>query len=142
MKINKKYILLIITILLVTSTLLFAFGQNEVKETAMDEVVAQYNKIDAATAKEAFDTQTDITIIDVRTLSEYNSGHVIDAINIPLDVVGNTVAEQFPNKDEKLYLYCRSGNRSAQAAKILVEKGYTNVYDFGGIINWPYGVEI
>ena len=138
---NKKYILLILIILLVTSTL-FAFGQNEVKETTVNEVEAQYNKIDAETAKEAFDTQSDITIIDVRTEGEYSGGHVIGAINIPLDVIGDSVEEQFPNKDEKLYLYCRSGNRSAQAAKILVERGYTNVYDFGGIINWPYGVEI
>lgn len=142
MGIRKKHIILILTILLVSSTLLFAVGQNEVKETPVVEMVAEYHKIDAATAKEAFDTQTDITIIDVRTEGEYSGGHVIDAINIPLDVVGKSVAEQFPNKDEKLYLYCRSGNRSAQAAKILVEMGYTNVYDFGGIINWPYEVVI
>ncbi|MFA7108716.1 MAG: rhodanese-like domain-containing protein [Sphaerochaetaceae bacterium] len=142
MKMNKKYIVLILTILLVTSTLLFAFGQNEVKETTVVEMAAEYHKIDAETAKEAFDTQTDITIVDVRTESEYNGGHVIDAINIPLDVIGKSAIEQFPNKNEKLYVYCRSGSRSAQAAKILVEMGYTNVYDFGGIINWPYGVEI
>ena len=52
-----------------------------------------------------------------------------------------SVLEQFPNKDEKLYVYCRSGNRSAQAAKLLVNQGYTNVYDFGGVIDWSYGLE-
>ncbi len=103
-------------------------------------ISAQYNKIDSMSAKEVFDTQKDITIIDVRTAGEFESGHIENAINIPLDVIEATVLEKYPNKDEKLYLYCRSGNRSSQAAKLLVNQGYTNVYDFGGIISWPYEV--
>jgi len=141
LKTKKKYIILISVILLVLPAFLFAFGQNEVKETSVVEAVAQYHKIDAKTAKVAFDTQSDIIIIDVRTEGEYNNGHIIDAINIPLGEVEMSVLEQFPNKDENLYVYCRSGNRSAQAAKLLVNQGYTNVYDFGGVIDWSYGLE-
>jgi rhodanese-related sulfurtransferase len=138
-----KYIITISLVFIVASTAVFASGQTETKEETMSEVQkAEYHKIDAETAKNIFDTQDDIIIIDVRTEGEYKSGHVENSINIPLDVITSTVTEQFPNKDEKLYVYCRSGNRSAQAAKLLVKAGYTNVYDFGGIISWPYKVVI
>jgi rhodanese-related sulfurtransferase len=140
---NKKkiYILIISIILLVMSPSIFAFSKKEIQEEdKVEQVVAKYNRIDAKTAKEAFDTQSDIYIIDVRTPEEFNSGHVINSINIPLDIIVRTTLEKYPNKEEKLYLYCRSGNRSSQAAKLLVKQGYTNVYDFGGIISWPYEV--
>eukprot|EP01156_Anaeramoeba_ignava_P004311 Anaeramoba_ignava/a229035_22.p1 GENE.a229035_22~~a229035_22.p1 ORF type:complete len:155 (+),score=14.52 a229035_22:49-465(+) len=115
--------------------------QEEMTTTQNEPAVkAEYHKIDAQTAKNAFDTQDDITIVDVRTQNEYYSGHVQDAINIPLSIVESAVVEQFPDKNAKLYLYCRSGNRSSQAARILVNLGYTNIYDFGGIIDWPYEV--
>ncbi|NCD04788.1 MAG: rhodanese-like domain-containing protein [Spirochaetia bacterium] len=137
---KRRTLFLILTvILLLASNSLFSFSKKEVQ---IEEPVisAQYNKIDSMSAKEVFDTQKDITIIDVRTAGEFESGHIENAINIPLDVIEATVLEKYPNKDEKLYLYCRSGNRSSQAAKLLVNQGYTNVYDFGGIISWPYEV--
>jgi rhodanese-related sulfurtransferase len=142
MKNKRIHILIVAITLLVMSQSLFAFGKKEIQtEVNSQEIVAQYNRIDAKTAKEAFETQSDITIIDVRTVSEFNSGHIVNSINIPLDIIVESVIEKYPNKDEKLYLYCRSGNRSSQAAKLLVNEGYINVYDFGGIINWPYEVE-
>jgi rhodanese-related sulfurtransferase len=122
---------------------LFASGNKEVKEdetVTVAESTAKYNKIDAKTAKEVFDTQSDFTIIDVRTPAEYESGYIANAINIPLDVIVDSVLEKYPNKDEMLYVYCRSGNRSSQAAKLLVKEGYTNVYDFGGVNTWSYGL--
>ncbi len=137
---KRRTLFLILTIiLLLASNSLFSFSKKEVQiEEPM--ISAKYNKIDSMSAKEVFDTQKDITIIDVRTAGEFESGHIENAINIPLDVIEATVLEKYPNKDEKLYLYCRSGNRSSQAAKLLVNQGYTNVYDFGGIISWPYEV--
>ncbi|MGD1815683.1 MAG: rhodanese-like domain-containing protein [Pleomorphochaeta sp.] len=139
---KKKYLFSILILLIFISPALFSSGNKESQTTTNEETtkVAQYNKIDTQTAKNAFDTQDDITIIDVRTAAEFNTGHVKDAINIPLDVVEATVLERYPDKNEKLYLYCRSGNRSSQAAKLLVAQGYTNVYDFGGIISWPYEI--
>lgn len=139
---NKRLYILITTIaLLMASPSLFASAQKEVQyDTSVQETQAKYRKISSKDAKEAFDSQDDITIVDVRTEGEFNSGHIADAINIPLDVVVDSVLEKFPNKDEKLYLYCRSGNRSSQAARLLVKQGYTNIYDFGGVNNWSYGL--
>lgn len=141
MKNKSIYILIVSIMLLAISPSLFAFAQKEIQEDVKtQEIVAKYNKIDAETAKAVFDTQSDIIIIDVRTPDEFNSGHIANSINIPLDIIEKTVLDNYPNKAEKIYLYCRSGNRSSQAAKLLVNKGYTNVYDFGGINNWPYGL--
>ncbi len=145
MKNTRKYVLILSILLLIMSQSIFASGQKEAKQvedtTIMEAPKAEYHKIDAKTAKAAFDTQDDIIIVDVRTVAEFNTGYIAGAVNIPLDVVEESVMEQYPNKDQKLYVYCRSGNRSSQAAKLLVKQGYTNVYDFGGINNWTYGVE-
>ncbi len=77
---------------------------------------------------------TDHVLIDVRTIEEFNSGHIADAGNIPVEVIAGRLSE-IP-QDEPVVLYCRSGNRSAQAASILRQAGYTQVYDLGGIISW------
>lgn len=97
-----------------------------------------YKTIAAKEAKEMMDNQ-EVVIIDVREESEYQEGHIQDSILIPLSTIkeGNT---QLPDKDQTVLVYCRSGNRSAKAAKKLVNLGYTHVYDFGGIIDWPYDV--
>lgn len=73
-------------------------------------------------------------LVDVRTADEFASGHIPGAINIPVDQVGQRLAE-FPT-DQPIVLYCRSGNRSAQAANTLAAAGYTNLYDLGGIVQW------
>ena len=143
MKQLKKYILTISILLLVLTPSLIANGKQEVQEEVSiqkEETQAEYHKIDVVKAKKAIDEQEDIQVIDVRTASEYASGHIPGSINIPLTGIESAVLERYPDKDTKLYVYCRSGNRSAQAARLLVNQGYTNVYDFGGIIDWPYEV--
>lgn len=98
----------------------------------------KYQTISASQAKDMM-KQDDVVIIDVREENEYKQGHIENAILIPL----NTIDEnnlQLPDKDETLLIYCRSGNRSAKAAKKFVKLGYQNVYDFGGIIDWTYGI--
>lgn len=95
------------------------------------------NVITAEEAKEIIDTE-DVIILDVRTPEEYNEERIEGAILIP-DYDLKTLAEsELPDKDEKILIYCRSGNRSKSAAKTLIDMGYTDVYDFGGIIDWPY----
>lgn len=77
-------------------------------------------------------------IIDVRTADEYNEGHIANSINIPVDNINEITYE----KDTKIIVYCASGVRSANAAKALVDAGYTNVYNLdGGLINWGFGTE-
>ncbi len=98
-----------------------------------------YHKITAAKAKSMMSDET-VVIVDVRTLDEYNEGHIKNAILIPNESIGTTQPSLLPNKDAVILVYCRSGNRSKQAADKLVSLGYTKIYDFGGIIDWSYGL--
>ena len=80
-------------------------------------------------------------ILDVRTKEEYDERHIVNAKLLPLDDIDSESAlEVAPNMDEPVLVYCRSGRRSAEAAQILASLGYKQVYDFGGIIDWPYDV--
>lgn len=92
--------------------------------------------IDGTEAKRLINEENAI-IIDVRSLEEYGSGHIKDSINIPVDTIELEKIEQvISSKENKIIVYCRSGNRSRQAAQLLIDLGYTNVYDLGGINNW------
>lgn len=83
----------------------------------------------------------DVLVVDVRTRTEYESGYIPEAYNVPLDQIEKSFKNVTENKDDTILVYCRSGNRSKVAARILTEMGYTNVYDFGGIVDWPYDIE-
>lgn len=100
-----------------------------------------YQQVDAETAKELIDTEDDYVILDVRTQAEYDEGHIPDAILIPHDTVTTATEDALPDKDQLILVYCRSGNRSKQASQALLNLGYTNVVEFGGINSWPYEVE-
>ncbi len=102
---------------------------------------AEYHKLTAEEAKARMDSGDPVIIVDVRTLEEFQSGHVPGAINVPNEGILNEMPDQLPDKDQELLLYCRSGRRSADAAHKLIALGYTKVYDFGGIIDWPYETE-
>ena len=98
-----------------------------------------YQQISADEAKEMMDTQSDYLILDVREADEYQSGHIPGAVLFPVGSIDASSAEQIiPSKDTLLLVYCRSGNRSKTAASALAELGYTQVYEFGGINDWPY----
>ena len=99
-------------------------------------VAAGKDYSDPAVLKELIESGGEYHLVDVRTPEEYGSGYIPTAVNIPL----STIAENPPaeDKDALIILYCRSGNRSGQAQSILRELGYTNVRNFGGIIDWPY----
>ena len=103
-----------------------------------DEMKGEYHKITAEEATESLDSGDDIIILDVRTQDEYEESHIPGAILIPNETIGTEMPEQLPDAGQEILVYCRSGNRSAQAAKKLVEAGYTQIYDFGGIMDWPY----
>jgi rhodanese-related sulfurtransferase len=75
-------------------------------------------------------------LLDVRTLEEYNDGHIPGAINIANESIGKNEIPELPDKGQRIYIYCRSGNRSKQAAKKLAELGYTNLIEIGGIIDY------
>ncbi len=100
---------------------------------------AEYHKITPEEAKEKMDAG-DVVVVDVRTQEEYDEGHIKDAVLVPNESIGGTMPEALPDTDATLLVYCRSGRRSKEASDKLLALGYRNVYDFGGMIDWPYDV--
>lgn len=99
-----------------------------------------YQKISAQRAKEIMDTNEDVIILDVRTQSEYNEGHIEGAMLIPDYNILTQAEGKLPDKEKIILVYCRTGNRSKRTSKDLISLGYKNVYDFGGINSWSYGL--
>ena len=99
-----------------------------------------YTQISAAEAKEMMKTEKDYVIIDARTEEEFAEGHIEGAILIPEYEILAKAEAYIPDKDTLVLVYCRSGRRSKIASDNLIKLGYTNVYEFGGIIDWPYEI--
>ena len=97
--------------------------------------------ITAEEAKQIMDTEEGYIILDARTQEEYDEGHIPGAIVISHEEITEKAEEVLTDKDQLILVYCRSGRRSKIAAEALVELGYTNIKEFGGIIDWPYEVE-
>ena len=95
-----------------------------------------YRQVTAEEAANMMQSETDYIILDVRTAQEYASGHIPGAINIPNETIATENVQQLPDKEQLILVYCRSGNRSKQAAGKLVDLGYTNIVEFGGINDW------
>ena len=102
---------------------------------------AMYEQITAEEAKKIMDSGEEHIILDTREQDEFDEGHIPGAILIPYTEIENKAIEQIPDKDKLILVYCRSGRRSKIAAEALSKLGYTNVKEFGGIIDWPYEVE-
>ena len=103
---------------------------------AQQEKSGVYAQITSAEAMKMLEEESDYLIVDVRTAEEYAEGHIPDAINVPNETIGDLAEESLPDKEQKLFVYCRSGNRSKQASQVLADLGYTNVYEMGGMIDW------
>lgn len=91
-------------------------------------------------AKKRLDSEKGIILLDVRTQEEYDGGHIKDSVLIPVDKLKGGAENKLKDKEAVIFVYCRSGNRSTTAANILVELGYKNVYNLGGINQWPYEI--
>lgn len=105
------------------------------EETTQEE--SAYHKITAEEAKEMMD-KGGVTVVDVRRSDEYAAGHIPGSVLVPVESITDTQPEKLPDLDAVLLVHCRTGIRSRQASDKLVEMGYKNVYDFGGIVDWPY----
>ncbi len=99
-----------------------------------------YEQISAKEANEMMDSNADCVIMDVRTEAEFAEGHIEGAILIPEFEIARRAEKEIPHKGDLILVYCRSGRRSKVASEELVKLGYTNVKEFGGIIDWPYEV--
>ena len=123
-------------ILLLVAAMLTACSQ-----TTEENREAVYMNITAQEAKEIMDTRQGYVILDVRAQEEYDQGHIPGAIVIPHTEVEEQAESVLKDKDQLILVYCRSGRRSKLAADALVKLGYTNIMEFGGILDWPYEVE-
>ena len=126
----KKYRFVIFTVLLVALTGCTGGSGNSYTQISMDEAI------------EMMETEENYIILDVRTKEEFDAGHIEGAINVANEVIHQDQSENLPDKEQLILVYCRSGNRSKQASEKLAKQGYTNVYEFGGIIDWPGDVVI
>ena len=127
----KKLFFLLLAVMLLT-----ACGQDKENDQG-----AVYVNITAEEAKQIMDSEEDYIILDVRTQEEYDQGHIPGAILIPDTEIKHKAEEVMMDKDQLILVYCRSGRRSKLAAEALAELGYTNIKEFGGIIDWPYEIE-
>lgn len=102
-----------------------------------------YKQITMEEAKEIFNTTSNDSyiVLDVRRQDEYESGHIPGAINVANESIGMEAPAELPDRNQVIYVYCRSGNRSKQAADKLAAIGYTNIIEFGGIMDWTGAIE-
>ena len=126
----------IIPVLLAAVILLCACGASPKSQQE-----AAVLNITAEEAKKLMDSERDYVILDVRTQEEYDQGHIPGAVLIPDYEIKQSAQDILPDKDQLILVYCRSGRRSKNAAQVLAELGYTNIKEFGGILDWPYEVE-
>ena len=127
----KKWSLLILGLLLLLTACSSPTKNNQ-------EMV--FLNITAEEARKLMDSEKDRIILDVRTREEYDQGHIPGAILIPDTEIEAKAADLLPDKDQLILVYCRSGRRSKLAAQSLADLGYTNIREFGGILDWPYEV--
>ena len=101
-----------------------------------EPVSGSYEQITQEKAAQLMKSESDYVLLDVRTVQEFSENHIPGAICIPNENIGDEDVPQLPDKNALILVYCRSGNRSKQAAEKLARAGYTNVKEFGGIIDW------
>ena len=141
------------TIILLTVALtLFSCGCGKENDIKNDNITKEnitenstvnslgYEQISGEEAKKIMDSETGYIIIDARTQEEFDEGHIENAILIPEYEISERAEKELPDENQLILVYCRSGRRSKIAAQALVELGYTNVKEFGGIIDWKYEV--
>lgn len=134
---------IIAIVLSVTTMLILPACQNDSNDSTSASSSGNtitYEQITGAEAKALMDSQTNYIIIDARTQSEYDDGHIPGAILIPEYEIKERAKNELPDKNQLILVYCRSGRRSKIAAEALVQLGYTNVKEFGGIIDWEYEI--
>ena len=129
LKRNKRFLLMLLTFALPFGCIGCSNGGS-----------ATYEQISGAEAKALMDSESGYIIIDARTQEEYDQGYIPGAILIPEYEIADRAEKELPDKNQLILVYCRSGRRSKIAAEELVKLGYTNVKEFGGIIDWEYEI--
>ena len=121
---RKTLIPIVLSALMLTGCAGTGNQTNSYRQISMDEAVAMMEQ------------ESGYIILDVRTPAEFAEKHIPNAINVPNENIGTGEISALPDKDQLIMVYCRSGRRSKEAAEKLVKLGYTNIVEFGGIIDW------
>ena len=144
----RKWLPLLLSTLLLTGC---AAGDQEIKNEPQNETQTEipneikntppahtntYRQITMDEAAIMMKEESGYVILDVRRPDEFAAGHIPNAINVPNETIGTAEIAELPNKDQLIFVYCRSGRRSKEAAEKLVKLGYTNIVEFGGILDW------
>ena len=131
----KKLLILCMTFICILS------GCGNADSVQNTEQKSGYKQVSMEEGLELMEADSDYILLDVRRDDEFEEGHIPGAINIPNESIGKEEIAELPDKDQTIYVYCRSGNRSKQASQKLVDLGYTNVIEFGGIIDYSGEIE-
>ena len=148
---KKKYWIIVVSAaLLVVAVIIIAnmcmdtginANNSEDKKTEQENQMIGYRTITMEEARETFEKDGDYIILDVRRADEYAEGHIPGSINVANESIGSDMPKELPDKNQVIYVYCRSGRRSKEASSKLVAMGYTNIIEIGGIIDWTGEVE-
>lgn len=131
----KKLLILCMTFICILS------GCGNADSVQNTEQKSGYKQVSMEEGLELMEADSDYILLDVRRDDEFEEGHIPGAINIPNESIGTEEIAELPDKNQTIYVYCRSGNRSKQASQKLVDLGYTDVIEFGGIIHYSGEIE-
>ena len=126
----KKTLILCMTVICILS------GCKNADSVENTEQKLSYQQVSMEDGLELIKADSEYILLDVRRADEFEEGHIPGAINIPNESIGTEEIAELPDKNQTIYVYCRSGNRSKQASQKLADLGYTNVIEFGGIIDY------
>ena len=132
-----KALLILLTLLMLAGCAASADKNNATIKTTDPT----YKQVSMSEAAEIMKSESDYIILDVRRSDEFAEGHIPGAVNVANEDILDVEPSELPDKSQTIYVYCRSGNRSRQAAAKLAKMGYTNIIEFGGIIDWTGDVE-
>ena len=132
---NLITVIIILVIIVVIGIFLKNRNSKEDNKNTVKDANIQY--VSMNDIEKIMNENENYIILDVRTIEEYNDGHIPGAICIPNETIDENVVNKLPNKEQLILIYCRSGNRSKQATIKLKDLGYLNLIEFGGIIDWP-----
>ena len=132
----RIWMVLMFVVMLMLSVSGCGGAQSSTAAEGKEETMAAFQRVASDEAQRMMAENTNYIILDVRTAGEYAGGHIQHAINVPNESITTAPPKELPDKDQMIFVYCRSGARSQQAAQNLATMGYTHIVEMGGINNW------
>ena len=137
----RIWMVLMFVVMLMLSVSGCGGAQSSAVSEGKEETMAAFQRVASDEAQRMMAENTNYIILDVRTAGEYAGGHIPRAINVPNESITTVPPKELPDKDQMIFVYCRSGARSQQEAQKLANMGYTHIVEMGGINNWHGAIE-